>query len=417
MKKILYFVAKAIAALLLAVFCVASIGYLLTPVYDFAPPLPFSGEAVYNPYSGVDFGQAKKAVFHSHTSRSDGRDSPEAVVAAYRSMGYRIVGVADHDRITPAGEDPSRELGTYEHGLNAYRFHNLVFGADRTCPFQLPLWQGVSGREHTLRRLSESFGIVVLNHPAGVRRLSRRQMQRLSHYDYIEADSSMDWGVPLWDEALSAGHYSRVMAADDLHDLSRPHAIGRAMTFVMTPGEGAADVTEALKAGHTYAVRVVRPSQNPDSLDIPRVRALNFAGDTLSVAFSAPASIRFVGQGGALRSEVSGEAALYSFAADDTYIRVEARFGDLAGGTTIYLNPLARYSPSGGAAVPVNASYATVNRPGSDLMLAAYSLLAAMALAGIFRLLFPLRMLGGRGTGRRPEFGLRPTAAVGRRWW
>jgi hypothetical protein len=286
----------------------------------------------------------------------------------------------------------------------------VVFGARRTEPLQLPLWQGVSGREATLRRLSERFPLVVFNHPAGVRGLTPRQMERLSHYDYIEADRSMDSALPLWDVALSAGHYSCVMAGDDLHDLSRPHAIGRAMTVVMTPSVDSAAVMAALGAGHTYAVRMTRPSQNPDSLYIPRVRAFDVSGDTIRVAFTDPALIRFVGQGGELRREDISSSAEYVFAADDSYIRIEARFGDLSGGlsgelsggrgATIYLNPIARFSPAAGDK-PLNTSLSVRNLPLTILSVAGYALLILACAAGIYMLLFRRRKRKPRRMERR----------------
>jgi hypothetical protein len=408
MKKILSLIGKTLVALLLVVLAVASAGHLFVPVYDFAPPRPFEGDNLYTPYAGVDFGDAKKAVFHFHTTLSDGHDAPQAIVGAYRDMGYEIVSVADHDRVTPAGIAPGRELHTYEHGLNVQRSHNVVFGARRTELLQLPLWQGVSGREATMRRLSERFPLVVLNHPAGVRGLMPRQMECLSHYDYIEADRSMDSALPLWDVALSAGHYSRVMAGDDLHDLSRPHAIGRAMTFVMTPSVDSAAVMAALVAGHTYAVRMTRPSQNPDSLYIPRVKAFDVAGDTIRVAFTDPALIRFVGQGGAVLSEVEGaREASRVFGREDSYVRVEARFGDLPGGlsggrgaATIYLNPVARFSPATGDE-PLNTSLSVRNLPLTILSVAGYALLILACAAGIYLLLFRRRKRKPRRMERR----------------
>ncbi len=390
-------IGKIVAAAVLAVIAVAGTGYLFTPVYDFSEPRPFSGEALYNPYAGADFGEAKKAVLHFHTTLSDGKDAPDVIVGAYRDMGYEVISVADHDRITPAGIDPARELGTYEHGLNAYRFHNVVIGAERPDRFQLPLWQCVSGREETLRRLDARFPLVVLNHPAGVRRLSQEQMERLSHYDYIEADRGMDRELPPWDAALSAGHYSFVMAGDDLHDLGRSYPVGRAMTFIMTPSAETGPIMKALEAGHTYAVRIARPSQIPDSLYIPRVTDFEVTGDTLRVALSDPARIRFTGQGGAVRREVFSDEASYVFGGDDTYIRVEARleggdsagldFGAGAGGTSIYLNPVARYSPStGGGDKPSNASYSVLNLPLTILSAAGHALLMLACLGTIYLL-------------------------------
>jgi hypothetical protein len=383
MKKLLKTFGKIIVAVLLAAVAYFATDYLRCTQYDFAEPQPFTGEALYNPYDGADFGQAKKAIFHFHTDRSDGKDTPEEMVEAYRTAGYDIVSPADHDRVTPAGITPECELGTYEHGLNGYKFHNLAFGAEIPLRFQLPLWQNTSARENILRRLSEQFPIVVLNHPGSTRGLTNLQMERLSHYDYIEADGGMTREFTPWDAALSAGHYSFVMAGDDLHDLKRTSRFGRAMTFVMTSDVDATCVMHALEKGHSYAARVAKPTLQDK---IPHVTDFNIAGDTLRVAFDTPArEVLFTGQGGVLRKTATDATETSCvFGPDDTYIRVEARF-ETGGGTTLYLNPVARYRPADGNR-PVNASYSRTDSLTTTLFAAGHALLIALCVALIFLL-------------------------------
>lgn len=385
MKKILSATGKTILTILLATLAAASTGYLLTPVYDFADPVPFSGDSIYNPYSDADPSLAKKAIFHFHTTRSDGKDSPEKIVGAYRNMGYDIVSISDHHNVTVTGIAPDRELRTYEHGLNAYRFHSVVFGVEQPSRYILPLWVNLSQRYETLKRLDESFDMVVLNHPGTVRRLSHRQVEQLSHYDYTEADNDLEKGTPpLWDAALSAGHYSFIMGNDDTHNLSKPYAIGRAMTFVMSSGCDAESVMDALKKGHCYALRSWHPSQNPDSTHLPRLTRVDFSNDTLRVAFSEEAEIRFIGQDGTVRkADSSVTASFYPFGQDDTYIRTEAHF-NMAGRTIIYMNPVARYSPP--ATKPANASYASRNDTMTIVSIAAHALFMALCLACIYLL-------------------------------
>ena len=37
-----------------------------------------------------------KANFHLHTTNSDGRRSPEEVIALYREQGYDVLAITDH---------------------------------------------------------------------------------------------------------------------------------------------------------------------------------------------------------------------------------------------------------------------------------------------------------------------------------
>lgn len=56
----------------------------------------------HNPYAGVDWANDRryKASLHVHTTESDGRSRPAAVVDAYHACGYDILAITDHDRHT-----------------------------------------------------------------------------------------------------------------------------------------------------------------------------------------------------------------------------------------------------------------------------------------------------------------------------
>jgi len=61
-----------------------------------------SGWDIQNPYQHVDWdnhGQYK-ANLHTHTTRSDGRFSPQTVVDEYHKLGYKILAITDHNEVT-----------------------------------------------------------------------------------------------------------------------------------------------------------------------------------------------------------------------------------------------------------------------------------------------------------------------------
>ncbi len=57
---------------------------------------------ILNPYETVDWSQhgQYKANFHAHTTRSDGRLNPHAVVDVYNKLGYNVLAITDHDEVT-----------------------------------------------------------------------------------------------------------------------------------------------------------------------------------------------------------------------------------------------------------------------------------------------------------------------------
>jgi hypothetical protein len=59
-------------------------------------------EMVLNPYDKVNWNNADqhKANFHAHTTQSDGRYPPHEVVDKYNELGYSILALTDHDRVT-----------------------------------------------------------------------------------------------------------------------------------------------------------------------------------------------------------------------------------------------------------------------------------------------------------------------------
>ncbi|MDZ7615476.1 MAG: hypothetical protein U1E05_00640 [Patescibacteria group bacterium] len=88
-----------------------------------------------NPYEGIDWDRVErhKANLHTHTTQSDGRLAPDAVIDEYRSRGYTVLALTDHDRVTypwrKFGRDPGElgmlaivgnELSRHHHTLSLF---------------------------------------------------------------------------------------------------------------------------------------------------------------------------------------------------------------------------------------------------------------------------------------------------------
>ncbi len=75
--------------------------------------------AIDNPYEEVnweEFGRYK-ADLHAHTTHSDGYFSPHIIVDRYHDLGYRILALADHNRVTY----PWQEFSSLEVSNRTYR--------------------------------------------------------------------------------------------------------------------------------------------------------------------------------------------------------------------------------------------------------------------------------------------------------
>lgn len=77
---------------------------LLLSVLTLCVGTVFAGDeiTINNPYDGVSWedNHRHKANFHTHTTNSDGKIKPHAVVDAYKALGYSALAITDHGRVT-----------------------------------------------------------------------------------------------------------------------------------------------------------------------------------------------------------------------------------------------------------------------------------------------------------------------------
>ena len=368
LKKILSIVAKSVATILLLLVlavCVTSV----SPVYRFAEPKPFSGEDIFNPYASFKGADAwKRATFHNHT-KVDGLLNecnywPEEVYAKLREFDYDIITFSNHNRLT---EHPVKEeqVSLYEHGYNLFKFHKLVFGADKVVAFDhlLPIF--TFQKQFQLNLLGEGSDIIILNHPLRTHTMSKSALQQLTGYKIIELDSGHSTENRYWDEALSAGQYSFAVANDDLHHPDRSHCIARRCNFICAESGEYDDLKEALLGGCYYSMRMpdygngdwnVKRLKNKE---LPFVKNIGEDRGQIYIALSAKAdSVKVTGQNHTtLCIGYSTDSLAYTMKAEDSYGRFTAYFPE---GEVIWSNPFARYDAEQSAS-PLVVREHTVN--------------------------------------------------------
>lgn len=381
------FVGRLLLLVVLLAFTIIGIFYLFAPVYDFKTPQQFSGDLIYNPYQNIDSTTWKKANFHCHTTASDGHDKLEVVQKAYRSYGYDILAVSDHNLITNQGLPVQEEIPTYEHGINISKYHSVVMGAKRSSIFDFVLLSTESNRFYTLKWLRTQGDIVVFDHPDRTRWLEPEDVKNLTYYDMMEVERGFTDGVlSYYDEALSHGHYSFVLASDDCHEVGDPKRFARAATFVSTPTKRYKDIKNALLSGHNFALTI--PAFNDSSYRIwrhfhlPKIRSLTLNNDTVNLTLTEPATIKVFGHSGIMQNEyIATTEAKVPFLKTDTYLRFAAIFSD---SVTLYTNPIARYK---GGAFPIFQDTSSVNYPLTVLYILGVSLIVLFSLFLFFLVL------------------------------
>jgi len=395
MRRLCIISVRVVAGVLLAV-AFAVIISSFSPIYRFSAPKPFAGADIFDPYRHFDgdFGW-KRTNFHTHT-RIDGLFNecefyPDAVLDAFDRFGYDIVTFSNHNALTEHPRSDSLQVNVYEHGYNLFKYHKLVFGCDRVCPYDNLLPFLASQRQAQMDLLCSGADLVQLNHPFRTNRTSRSIMEALEGYSLIELDSGVSTEQEYWDWALSAGHYSFATASDDLHYPDRSERIAVRCSFLNCPSARYADILHCLRDGAFYCMRVpdygngdwdIKYSQNRN---LPKIDSIGLKGSTVFLRLNRKAS-RIVATGfdHATLKELRDTCALtYDMQPGDSYARLTAYFDD---GAVIYSNPFARYDASS-ADSPFRAPTHSVNWVLTVLFGLLIVLLSAVVVKG-FTLLF-----------------------------
>lgn len=335
--------ATRVAPAILLVAAVLALEAALPPRYAFPPARPFSGERWYHPYAGVDPSGALRANFHAHSRAwgglANGSGTPQAIKDHYRARGYDVPGISNYHSIVPPDPD-ELNLPCYEHGWGVGQVHQTVVGARSVSWLDYPFLQDVDHRQQVIDELVRDGAFVVLNHPTKGTGYRRADLRRLVGYGALEVASRYGTALDRWDAALSAGRAVWGVASDDGHDpLHRASHSGIGWLEVHAADRSAEGILEALHAGRFHAVWS-RDREPPNEL-----LGAALEGDVLRVRLAEPADVvRFVGQGGAVLSEVRGsDVAERRLTAEDTYVRTEV----WTRGTALFLNPVVRCGERG----------------------------------------------------------------------
>jgi len=355
--------------------------YLMAPVYHFDDPKPFYGDKLYNPYTGMDSTQWKQYNFQVQSKAwggiTDGRkNSNELIDSMYRELNFDHVATSDYQKINYYGSEKPSFIPTYEHGYNAFKTHQVCIGAKQVLWTDLILFQTTSMKQWIIDQLNRDCDIVVMAHPLLRHGYLVDEMRYLTNYRMMEVLNNLRISIEHWDAALSSGHLAWIMGNDDAHDVLHWNEVGRKFTMINSPTTNREDIINSLKTGNAYGVDffpqqdILLTERAVRIKNVPLINQVVLKSDTLFVRSDQMAEIiNFVGQNGVLRKTViDTNSAFYLIKEDDSYIRTEFKYGD---GSTIYLNPIVRYSGD----YPESTRIAEVNKTATLWLRIAYFLI------------------------------------------
>ena len=204
-----------------------------------------------------------KVGLHHHTTLSDGRKTPEEVVALYRAAGYDALALTDHWYYGAAREidgfplysGEELNVGGSDGGVGCY--HILCLFAATA-----PEVDKEASAQEVIDAIHKAGGLAVLAHPAWS--LNTPEMIKALHgIDGTEifntvsergmsrrGDSSL-----VVDMLAAEGRYLPLFAADDSHFYGEGNYADSPNAFIMVESDStdAAAVRDAIKAGRFYA--------------------------------------------------------------------------------------------------------------------------------------------------------------------
>jgi hypothetical protein len=352
LKKGVIFFLRIFALILLTLFCYQ---YFMSQHYNYAKPLPFTGDSIYNPYASLK-SRWLKSNFHAHSiswlGLTNGAQTSDSIISHYKKdLKYDVACLSNYERHTHYFlEDSAEYLPVYEHGYNIIKVHQVILGKCPVMYYDIFLFQSLDNKQYMINQEKKISPVVAVVHPEVRNAYSNSDLKKLSGYDLIEVLNNFRNAEASWDIALTAGRLPWIIADDDSHDISLPNETGAAWTMVNTDTKNGSEVLDALRSGRAYGV------SGTNGINDHYLKEVKVSGNTVSFFVDTPASeIKLIGQNGVVKKIASNiDSILYTFQPDDNYIRTVIKFPSL----TMLLNPLVRYD---GKNIPSNTNTSIVN--------------------------------------------------------
>jgi hypothetical protein len=220
-------------------------------------------------------GRLWRGNMHTHSTRSDGRLTPEAAVQLYRDAGYDFVMLSDHfwecygfpvtDTRDLRGKTFTTLIGAEIHAPITTKNHDWHIVA-AGLPLDFAPWTSGETIQSLCRRAHAAGAFIGMAHPQwyGLTvedALSIPEAHAIEIYNHscaVECDRGD--GIVVWEEALAQGRRFSGYAADDAH-FGTPDAFG-GWVMVRADRLEPEPLLEALKRGDFYS------SQGPEIHDI-----------------------------------------------------------------------------------------------------------------------------------------------------
>jgi hypothetical protein len=207
-------------------------------------------------------GQWYKGCLHVHTTRSDGKWTPEQVIDWYRRHGYHFLAFTDHGVLSETrtvADDFVLLSGIEADGVDPHMgvYHLVGLGLDE--PPAMDLVGANIPIQEAINRLRAAGGLVSLPHPYWLGQLSKdlialRGCFGIEIYNGgSEIDEAKGLSVVHWDDMLAANRRIGGLAVDDAHWHNGTRQAGLGWVWVKAPALEQRAILQSLEQGCYYS--------------------------------------------------------------------------------------------------------------------------------------------------------------------
>lgn len=318
----------------LMVILAIALHFIWAPRYYFPKKEVFYGNNIFNPYEPAANGNWQKAgVFTFPVWYQDAMERLSGNDRYYEVDGYY------YDTVLFAANQRFQKDKTYMQGLH----HNdhLVIGAEHIEFTDYPFIRNIHNKQHRINMIRRGGGLVYLKPSAFYDDYHIDHFRLLRNYHGVMVDENFTQSLHVWDQTLSAGHYTTLIA-NTLPQSSR--FLPEKQYRIMYVRKDTTSLTDQLRKGNYFVATTYDHQSDIEKPDLePRLKNVFLQGDSLIIETTEPAlAFNFFGQNGeVLDVQKDADRAIYKIKRSESYVRTTLIFED---GTRYYLNPVHRYA-------------------------------------------------------------------------
>lgn len=262
-----------------------------------------------NPYAGVSWEPdcRQKASLHVHTRVSDGRLFPHEAIDAYKALGYDILAITDHNRVTYPWTNLSDKYGEgYEDRDPAEVGMTDVQGNELSSHHHMTsYWTNHNGTRTEVESLDATAakgGQTVLCHPGRYNKDVSWYVDLFSRYEHLLGMEVYNQGDRYphdrqkWDAVLTETMPDRPVWGFSNDDMHRRDHLGRNWNVLLSKNSREAQIQRALARGQFYFVYC---SKGHDGTPPPRIESIdiNERAAKITIRASKTESIEWISDG------------------------------------------------------------------------------------------------------------------------